>query len=213
MGAGKTTLAYLTSARLESVTGLKWRVGAFADALKQLVCTSYGFPLCLAYSSIGKKSVPPAIETTIKTNDLPFPLTTLELAYINSRIRHELWPYRNTVGQLLQYIGQFFRDIKPDYWVQAFETTINVDECVVIEDVRYPNEVQWLQQHNFGVVCRVYGPTTNINDEETRDTQHASETALDSCTSWDFTIDNSIRTQDMSKLHIDLIEKLSKYLN
>lgn len=209
MGSGKTTVALLAAARLESATGNPWRIRAFADALKKLVCATYDVPLSLAYTDIGKKTVPAQAEVTIKTEDLPFPLSSIELAYINSHIRFDMWPYKNTLGQLLQYVGQWFRDIRPDYWVLAFEMSLEPDECIVVEDVRYPNEVEWLH-NNFGIVCRVYGPESSRDDS--RDEKHQSEIALDSCTNWDFTIDNTIRGVDMNQLHSQLAGKLSKYL-
>lgn len=208
MGSGKSTVARLMVARLTNATGIVWKVRGFADSLKCLVCKIYRVPLCLGYTDVGKQTVPPMLKDKITHEILPVPITDIDLEYVNKYLAEEA-VFPHTLGRLFQIVGNVFRQIDPNYWVRAFEASLKPDEYIVIEDLRYPNEAEWII-NNFGVVCRVNGPHRICPDG--RSQQHISESALDDFTSWDFTIDNTIHGPDMSKLHKDIVEKLAKYI-
>ena len=66
--------------------------------------------------------------------------------------------------------GQIKRNIKPDYWIRKLATTYNrvCAEDIVITDVRYKNEIDWIHQMN-GIVIMIARPGVGpANDEEKR---------------------------------------------
>ena len=66
--------------------------------------------------------------------------------------------------------GQIKRSIKPDYWIRKLATTYNriCAEDIVITDVRYKNEIDWIHQMN-GIVIMIARPGVGpANDEEKR---------------------------------------------
>jgi hypothetical protein len=139
----------------------------------------------------------------IEQKDLPIPLEPHQLEQINAVIdQNDI--YRNTIGNLLQFVGQLFRKIVPDYWILALEKKINPEDHIIIEDLRYPNEFEWIRD-NLGVNCRI---SNNKAVADNRDPLHISETALDACTAWDFTLDNS---GDLNTVMSDLAKKLNVY--
>lgn len=79
------------------------------------------------------------------------------------------------VRRSLQRIGQGARKIDPDFWVRQLLDKLTFGVPCVIADVRYPNEVQALEQSGFRVV-RIERPGA---PEDTRAAMHESETALD----------------------------------
>ena len=205
MGSGKTTVALLAAARLTNATGVKWQVTGFATALKRLVCATYQVPLCLAYTAAGKATVPYKIDPIISANILPVPLSDAKLKLINGQLRARA-VYNQELGVLLQRVGNLFREVEPDYWVKALEAELTPNEPIVIEDVRFKNELAWIKA-NKGIVCRVFGPTDAVV-LEARDPKHESETALDYFNGWDFVVCNKVHGADMSALHASLAKSL-----
>jgi len=55
---------------------------------------------------------------------------------------------------LLQDFANKCRDIKPTVWVDLVEKEIikNKDSNIVIDDLRYPNELEMLKRYNFTIV-------------------------------------------------------------
>lgn len=76
------------------------------------------------------------------------------------------------VRKFLQNLGEGVRQIDPDFWVNAID--LPDTGFVVIDDVRYPNEVAVCDK-----VFRVTGPRGEDGDP------HVSETGLDD---WDFPV-------------------------
>jgi len=55
--------------------------------------------------------------------------------------------------EILQQIGQKMRDIDPDVWIKTMIKGLNYipdieNEIIVIDDVRYKNEVEWILKNN-----------------------------------------------------------------
>lgn len=102
--------------------------------------------------------------------------------------------FNRTIGQMLQDIGEGMRKIYPDIWVIKLEQQWKRDGCppIVIGDVRYPNEVVWIEKHD-GVVVRLLRDSVSENVSETRSTEHESETALDQH-KFRYLVDNSFST-------------------
>ena len=91
----------------------------------------------------------------------------------------EKW-YRGDIGKLrhdnpecyradMQLLGQYMRDIDPDIWVKAlakWAVYIQDSRCLVITDVRYPNEMHWIHSQGGEVWWVDNHRATKINDHE-----------------------------------------------
>ena len=99
-------------------------------------------------------------------------------------------PARTTlsVRRILQWWGTEYRRAQdPDYWTEAWQDALTeaVDHPphVLVDDVRFVNEVQVIQQ-NGGILIRVERPGFNgAND-------HSSENSLDDFTGWSMVLQN-----------------------
>ena len=89
-----------------------------------------------------------------------------------------------TYRQILQLWGtEYRRRQDPDYWVKRLEEKLQGLKKVVIDDVRFPNEVEMIHRLG-GRVIRIDRPGP---DEST----HASEIILDTFDGWDGVIENT----------------------
>lgn len=96
-----------------------------------------------------------------------------------------------TFRQLLQLFGtEYRRRQDPDYWVKRLEEKLKGHERVVIDDVRFPNEVEMI--HRLG------GRVIRIDRPGPAESTHASEIELDSFDGWDDVIvnDGTLRELD-----------------
>lgn len=89
--------------------------------------------------------------------------------------------------ELLQRIGVGRRQTDPDIWVRAaawlmqeWEDDFKGVQMIVIPDLRFPNEADWIKRHG-GIVLDVrrYAPDGTRMIATDRDPTHISETALD----------------------------------
>ena len=85
-----------------------------------------------------------------------------------------------TRGEFLQYIGtDVIRCAYEDAWITTLVTDIkNLDQNIVIDDMRFPNEYEAIKQMG-GLCVRLIGNHMDIRANTTRDIHHTSETALD----------------------------------
>lgn len=111
---------------------------------------------------------------------------------IDGVVYHE--PGFMTAREVMQFFGtEVCRGIKDSCWVDACVREIKADgvELAIIDDCRFPNEVEGLQAHGAKVI-RLTRKGTSDND------QHRSETALDKenfdWNKFDFIIDNQNMT-------------------
>lgn len=96
-----------------------------------------------------------------------------------------------TFRQILQLWGtEYRRRQDPDYWVKRLEEKLHGLEKVVIDDVRFPNEVEMI--HRLG------GRVIRIDRPGPAESTHASEIELDSFDGWDDVIvnDGTLRELD-----------------
>jgi len=75
--------------------------------------------------------------------------------------KSEICPkYGVTYGSLLQKYGQGMRDIDPNYWIDELQNEIkdvgNTNCIIVIGDVRYQNEMDWILKKG-GIVFKKLG--------------------------------------------------------
>ena len=77
---------------------------------------------------------------------------------------------------VLQKIGtECFRDaFNPDFWIDALESRVDTSKNIVIADVRFKNEAEWIKSLG-GVVIYLESKTRGIHTR----TLHASENGLD----------------------------------
>ena len=95
-----------------------------------------------------------------------------------------------TVRELLQGIGQGLRDaIDPNLWVKILFANTEGWSNYIIADVRYPNEVYAIKEHN-GVLIRIDRKGAGAGN-------HSSETALDNYKEWDVHIENNGSIEDL----------------
>lgn len=82
------------------------------------------------------------------------------------------------VREWLQRHGEAMRQRDPDHWVRKLDAAIAGRHRVVISDVRYPNEVEYVTR-NGGRVARVLHSGRPYPLAGTPAASHISETALD----------------------------------
>lgn len=113
---------------------------------------------------------------------------------LTSLIQDSLYIPRIKDGRLLQFIGNHYRDLYPDIWVDSFFTnTHDVNSNVIVTDVRYPNELEACKQKGFTTIRILRQDEFRLNNLGNRDLKHLSETALDDTpiTEYDYVINNN----------------------
>lgn len=127
---------------------------AFADVLKQECSEIYKYPLVWNYTEEGKKRL---VNTGIKS------MPIME------------------VRELLQHHGTDIRRKQDyDYWIKAMDEQITDGDNVIIDDVRFPNEADFVKKRE-GILVRI-NPYPEWKPEKHSD--HISETALDDYKGW-----------------------------
>ena len=103
-----------------------------------------------------------------------------------------------TVGVLLQEVGtEVGRQINKDAWVLSlFEYYDPETSYWIIDDVRFPNEADYIKKMG-GVVIRFEGDPGGVRKTSTRDLNHVSETALDNYTDFDVIIETEKYMNDL----------------
>ena len=99
----------------------------------------------------------------------------------------ELFGMTTKDRQLLQQIGEKMREIKPTVWVNYVIEQAKSLDYVVIDDVRYENEIMALKAHGFKIIYINLDEITQINrlkntygdeaHEHLNNLQHESECA------------------------------------
>jgi hypothetical protein len=113
----------------------------------------------------------------------------------------EMFDMEGKDAELLQRWGEARRGPDENYWVDRldrwYRKSLPAGRGMVVTDVRYPNEVEWIRDHG-GEVWRVDRdePLEAIG----RDANHRSETALDEYDGWDRIIDNNGTLAELSCL-------------
>lgn len=116
-----------------------------------------------------------------------------EQCYGSQEIKEKVDPrWGASPRELLQGVGQKMREITPDIWVDTvFNVTIpQLEEqgfdCVVISDVRYPNEGDKIHEVG-GTVVKV----TREGSGVTVGASHSSETSMNDYQNFDFVLENN----------------------
>jgi Uridine kinase len=158
IGSGKTAVALAIQ---EAFTGGKsYRIG-YGDLLKEEVSRRFNFPISHCYDSKG----------------ITIPLTEARAAQGMTRAM--------TVRELLQWYGtDVIRAKSINHWAVALRDRIDgLDAAlVVIDDVRFPNEVDLIRMLG-GIVVRLEPFRGHVAPVD--GTDHPSEVALDDYRDWD----------------------------
>lgn len=115
----------------------------------------------------------------------------LTKAYLKENKQKELPDLSMTVREYLQRIGESMRKgVDPYFWVLIKRRDVlrlydDGYRVIIIDDIRYPNEVEMVMGIETYVTIRMMGRAINIKDN------HPSEISLDQYSSWDYMIDNS----------------------
>lgn len=166
----------------------------FADKLKAICIDVLGLTYEQCYGTDEQKNSP----TKLRWADLPGVTTNKEFfdAFVKfkNKLKNEQEDpfYKLTYSdkeymtgrEVMQQLGtEYFRKLYPQVWV---DSTINAikredSELAIIGDVRFPNEVQGVQNAGGKVIRLLRNPHNN---------NHPSETALDDYVGFDKVIDN-----------------------
>jgi len=162
---------------LVTLLGGAWSRVAFADRLKQTVATFGGVPVSSMYTDSGKGAM---CELTGRT-----------------------------YGQMLQDVGLMFREkFNTEVWIRAcLDTSAHTGYGLIIEDVRYENELEAIHKHGGKVIKIVRTKTgTSLSSIAGRDLNHPSETTVDKMIG-DYTVENDSTPKELSdKLEVALLE-------
>lgn len=94
-----------------------------------------------------------------------------------------------TPRQILISLGQSMRAISPTFWIDQ----VPLDRNIVIPDLRFPNEVEFVKKHG-GIVIKVERPGIE-------DSNDLADSALADYTGWDYVVQNT---------GLDELDKISK---
>ena len=168
MGTGKTTLATHLLA-LYGKEGINVRLTGFGDFVKDEVSMIYNFPRDWTLDDVGKAKL-----VKVPAECMP---------------EHKPWGRDEaTVRELMQYYATDFvrNHLNEYYWLNRMQESLAAwvadgskkdgDKrfLAIIHDVRFPNELQYVQNHGFSVRLHPYNAW-----KAGKNAGHASETALD----------------------------------
>jgi len=122
--------------------------------------------------------------------------------------------YNKTIGETLQLVGtELFRDgYDVDIWVKSLfssklEEKLNEGKIIVIPDVRFINEADYILQKG-GYLIRLEGDPIKIRENSSRNQNHISETNLDNYDKFHKIIYNNKDIQNLKNIVNDLIFEL-----
>ena len=153
-----------------------YAIKSFATKLKQHICLSTGCTMeqledgDFKESYLGKEWV------------LDFEECKDMNAFDKFKYSH-LLDEKMTYRDLLQMVGNSFRDINPNIWVNSLFCDYNDSSSWIITDVRFPNEFVSVRDRG-GLNIRIERKTKSVDNDIT-------ETALDSYGKFDYVIKNN----------------------
>ena len=94
-----------------------------------------------------------------------FNLVKISFAGKVKEIASDLFGVEYKNRELLQNIADKMKDIDNDIWVKYVIKKINDDKLdnVIIDDLRFPNELSYLKKHNFIIIALDIDENTQIN--------------------------------------------------
>lgn len=114
--------------------------------------------------------------------------------------------------QFLQYIGtEWARKQNENVWVDKMERSIteNIDKNIIISDVRFKNEFDFLKQNGF-IMVKIIRENRDINSRiGTGDSSHSSEKNLEEEGDWDYIVENNGTINIFHAKIISILEKIN----
>lgn len=190
IGSGKDTIADII---MQYTPYHDWEIKKFAGKLKVIAEILTGVPkINFEDQEFKKQDMPPEWGMTYR--DL---LQKLGTEAMRNGLHENVW------------VNSLFADYKPldDTLRASMGNVIDYSDCVfpnwIITDCRFPNEMEAVKKRG-GLAIKVVRDSGN-----TIGTAHASETALDNYTKWDYIIDNNGTLEDLKQQIISILEKES----
>lgn len=102
-----------------------------------------------------------------------------------------------TAREIMQNYGAFYRSIDEQFWIKNLFKVAEEKEYknIIITDVRYVNEAEYILHKKGGYVIRV----ERDNKDDVHNMQHPSETQLDGFGAFDFVVQNNGTLDDLEK--------------
>lgn len=159
--------------------GLSGKKGVGKDLLGSYLVKNHDF-IRLSFAEVLKEGVRRDFGLTKEHTD-----GILKEAALPQYPKHEYDLGNWTPRELMIEYGQFFRQFSPNFWIQQAERKLQSLPCfisnndkykIVVTDVRFENELEWIKNQGGTTVRLERFPDLNIYKEESND---ISETALD----------------------------------
>tara|TARA_R110000868_G_scaffold115997_1_gene309333 strand:+ start:915 stop:1544 length:630 start_codon:yes stop_codon:yes gene_type:complete len=175
IGSGKDffaeTLAEFSSAPVER--------HAFADKLRLIAEELTGYEMKMTHEA-----------------NKPFYNAVYNFTQDDKNVYLDMWG--KTVGQILQELGtDALRDnFDSDVWVKSLfssvgEDTLKRGNILVIPDVRFPNEAEYVLKKG-GILIKIVGDPMGVKANSKRDLNHPSETSLNDYQNFTDIIENDV---------------------
>ena len=102
-----------------------------------------------------------------------------------------------TAREIMQEYGAFYRKIDPEFWIKNLFKVAEAKEYnnIIITDVRYTNEADYILHKEGGYVIRV----EREGKDDVHNMQHPSEIQLDDYKKFDFVVHNNGTLDDLRK--------------
>ena len=190
IGSGKDTIADII---MQYTPYHNWEVKKFAGKLKDIAEILSGVPK-INFEDQEFKKQDMGSEWGMTYRDL---LQKLGTEAMRNGLHENVW------------VNALFADYRPinDELRQSMGNVIDYSNCEwpnwIITDCRFPNELEAVKNRK-GLTIKVIRDSGN-----TIGTTHASETALDCYTNWDYVIDNNGSIEDLRQQILNILEKES----
>lgn len=89
-----------------------------------------------------------------------FDFVTISFGYGVKKIAKDLFNMKNKNRNLLQTLAEKIKEIDSDIWIKYALKDIDNIKNIVIDDLRFPNELEYLKKHGFTII------RINISREE-----------------------------------------------
>jgi len=198
--SGKDTFSNMLTEELNKVSYPPYIMMAFAHELKTRCQTAFD----LSYEQLWGDDKEVADKRYIKTRKDPRPEIQQhkEVGTIPGSPVDVYW----TAREIMQNYGAFYRTVDNEFWIKNLFRVAEDKEYnnVIITDVRYRNEAEYIQHKKGGYVVRV----DRENKDDVHNMQHPSEVELDNYGGFDFVVNNEGTLEDLSKTAKDVCQFL-----
>ena len=185
------------------IIGISGKISSGKDTIAGIICDKYPKFSNRKFAHKLKEIV------AILTN------TSLDDNFNNKNIYLKNW--QMTLGQMQQKIGTecFRKSLDVNTWIIALLSEYNHNDCWVISDVRFINEIEHIKVvDGESIIIRVNRDL--LENKSSRDQQHESETALDNYKDFDYIIDNNETIQVLEEQVCNILKSninIKKFIN